>query len=178
MPRPGTTVLAAAGVAAALGIGALIARGGPRSAKERQQASGASAAATPGTMSAPTVARPTATRTRPSDGSAPDTTAQAAALALTARDLAALVNEAALTVRLRQLGETDPALSLRLAREGNARFPNSPDAPERAFIVVKSLVDLARFKEAQQEARKMLKAYPNDPRTLDVERHLLSNPLE
>jgi hypothetical protein len=81
-------------------------------------------------------------------------------------------------VRLRQLEETDPPLSLRLAREGNARFPNGPDAPERAFIVVKSLVDMARFKEAQQEARKMLKAYPNDPRTLDVERHLLSNPLE
>ena len=111
---------------------------------------------------------------------APEARAQSQAVAapLTARDLAALVNEAALMVRLRQLEETDPPLSLRLARNGNARFPNSPDAPERAFIVVKSLVDMARFKEAQQEARKMLKAYPNDPRTLDVERHLLSNPLE
>jgi hypothetical protein len=156
-------VLVAAGAAAALGIGALVARGGPRSAEERDK---------------PTGARPTSARTRPGDGSAPEAVAQAAAPPLTARDLAALVDEAALMVRLRQLGETDPPLSLRLAREGNARFPNSPDAPERAFIVVKSLVDLARFKEAQGEARKMLKAYPNDPRTLDVERHLLSNPLE
>jgi hypothetical protein len=89
-----------------------------------------------------------------------------------------VVNEAALMVRLRQLGETDPPLTLRLAREGNARFPNSPDAPERAFIVVKSLVDMTRFKEAQEEARRMLKNYPNDPHTLEVERHLLSNPLE
>jgi hypothetical protein len=171
-------MLAAAGVAAALGIGALIARGGPRPAEERQQADGASAAAPPETAPAPTVARPSAIRTRPSDGSAPEAAAHPAAAPLTARDLAALVNEAALMVRLHQLEETDPPLSLRLAREGNARFPNSPDAPERAFIVVKSLVDMARFKEAQQEARKMLKAYPNDPRTLDVERHLLSNPLE
>jgi hypothetical protein len=73
--------------------------------------------------------------------------------------------------------ETNPPLSLRLAREGNARFPHTPDAPERAFIVVKSLVDMARFEEAQGEARKMLKDFPNDPHTLDVERHLLSNPL-
>jgi hypothetical protein len=171
-------MLAAAGLAAVLGIGALIARGGPRSAEERPTAPDASSVATPGSAPTPTVARSTATRARPNDGSAPEAAAQPAAAPLTARDLAALVNEAALMVRLRQLGETDPPLSLRLAREGNARFPNSPDAPERAFIVVKSLVDMARFKEAQGEARKMLKAYPNDPRTLDVERHLLSNPLE
>jgi len=88
-----------------------------------------------------------------------------------------MVNEVALMVRLHQLGETNPPLSLRLAREGNVRFPHTPDAPERAFIVVKSLVDMARFKEAQDEARRMLKDYPNDPHTLDVERHLLSNPL-
>jgi hypothetical protein len=171
-------MLAAAGLAAALGIGALIARGGPRSAGEQPATPDASPVVTPGTPPTPTFGPSTATRARPGDGSAPGATAGAVAAPLTARDLAALVNEAALMVRLRQLRETDPPLSLRLAREGNARFPNSSDAPERAFIVVKSLVDLARFKEAQQEARKMLKAYPNDPRTLDVERHLLSNPLE
>ena len=81
-------------------------------------------------------------------------------------------------VRLHQLAETDPPLSLELARRGNARFPHSPDAPERAFIVTKSLVDMGRFKDAQQEARRMLKDYPNDPHTRDVQRHLLSNPLE
>ena len=171
-------MLAAAGVAAALGLGALIARGGPRAAGEQPTAPGASPVATPGNTAAPTVGRSTSTHPPRGDGSAPEAAARPGAAPLTAHDLAALVNEAALMVRLRQLEETDPPLSLRLAREGNARFPNSPDAPERAFIVVKSLVDMARFKEAQQEARKMLKAYPNDPRTLDVERHLLSNPLE
>jgi hypothetical protein len=151
-------MVAAACVAAALGIGALIARGGPRSAGERPTPPGASSGTTQGTTAVPAVAQPTSTRKNPSDGSAPDAATLAVAPPLTARDLAALVNEAALMVRLRQLEETDPPLSLRLAREGNARFPNSPDAPERAFIVVKSLVDMARFKEAQGEARKMLKA--------------------
>ena len=173
-------MLAAAGVVAALGLGALIARGGPRSAGERPPTPGAPSEATPEPTPPPTAAagQSPSIRARPGDGSAPEAAARAVPPPLTARDLTALVNEAALMVRLHQLEETDPPLSLRLAREGNARFPNSSDAPERAFIVVKSLVDMARFKEAQQEARKMLKAYPNDPRTLDVERHLLSNPLE
>ncbi len=89
----------------------------------------------------------------------------------------ALLVEAALMARLHELGETNPPLSLQLAREGNARFPSSPDAPERAWIVVKSLVNMAQFKEAQAEARIMVAKYPNDPRALDVQRHLLTNPL-
>jgi hypothetical protein len=172
-------MLAAACAVAALGIGALMARGRPRSAREPRRT--AVAPRDPGVPMP--VAAPGPPSDRPDSASTlPPYHASAADAAkqptpLTARDLA-IVDEAALMVRLRQLGETDPPLSLRLAREGNARFPNSPDAPERAFIVVKSLVDMTRFKEAQQEARKMLKNYPNDPRTLDVERHLLSNPLD
>ena len=172
-------MLAAACVAAALGIGVLVARGGPRSAAERPAPTVPPPIAeipTPGSSPAPPADRPLSPGVVSRDGAASEAATQPRPL--TGRGLAALVSEAALMVRLRELGETDPPLSLRLAREGNDRFPNSPDAPERAFIVVKSLVDMARFKEAQAEARKMLKAYPNDPRTLDVERHLLSNPLE
>jgi hypothetical protein len=88
----------------------------------------------------------------------------------------ALLVESTLMARLHELGETNPPLSLQLAREGNARFPNSADAPERAWIVVKSLVNMAQFKEAQAEARIMVAKYPNDPRALDVQRHLLTNP--
>jgi hypothetical protein len=43
--------------------------------------------------------------------------------------------------------------------------------------VTKSLVNLTRFKEAQEEARSVVKKYPNDPHTLDVPRHVLSNSL-
>jgi hypothetical protein len=173
-------MLVATCVAAALGIGALVARRGSQSGAEVRTAE--AAAPDPGvpmpvaTSATPTGPPASAGARPPLDGSAPEVAIRPQPP--TARDLAAMVNEAALMVRLRQLGETDPPLTLRLAREGNARFPKSPDAPERAFIVVKSLVDMTRFKEAQEEARRMLKNYPNDPHTLDVERHLLSNPLE
>jgi hypothetical protein len=155
--RPRVVALVIASVCI-LVIGALVARGGP-----------APSTAARADATKPNRAGPTALT-----GSSAD----AHPAALTPRDVAALVSEAALMVRLHELGETVPPLSLQLARKGNARFPRGPDAPERAFIVVKSLVDLGRFKEAQQEARLMLRKYPHDPHTLDVERHLLSNPLE
>jgi hypothetical protein len=163
--------------AIALGLGAFVARGGQRSREEARKTHGVAASPTPAVASPAPSQRPSmgGTGGRGSDAAVVGAGAQPP---LTANDLRALANEAALMVRLHQLGETVPPLSLRLAREGNARFPHTPDAPERAFIVVKSLVDMARFKEAQDEARRMLRDYPGDPHTLDVERHLLSNPLQ
>lgn len=86
--------------------------------------------------------------------------------------------EAELMSELRSLGPTDPERSLDLARAGNARFPTTAAAPERARIVVKSLVGLGRFHEARDDARRMLLAYPRTPEALDVERHLLVYPLD
>ena len=80
--------------------------------------------------------------------------------------------------RLRALAGTNSPLTLQLAREGNIRFPDSPDAPERAWMVVKSLANLERFKDAHDEAAIMVKRYPGTSWSLDVQRHLLSNPLE
>ena len=160
-----------------LALGALVARGGPRSVDGTRDRSPES----PGGSDSPapsTVPRETTTPDGPETTAIAGPDAAAHPAPLSPRDVAALVNEASLMVRLHQLAETDPPLSLELARRGNARFPHAPDAPERAFIVVKSLVDMGRFKEAQQEARRMLKDYPNDPHTFDVQRHLLSNPLE
>ena len=45
---------------------------------------------------------------------------------LSPRDVAALVSEAALMVRLHQLGETDPPLSLELARRRKRALPSCP----------------------------------------------------
>ena len=156
-----------------LAMGALVARGRSRSADGTRDRSVESpnGSDSPAPSTAPSRAT-TPDSSEPTAIAGPDATAHPAPL--TPRDVAALVSEAALMVRLHQLGETDPPLSLRLAREGNARFPNTPAAPERAFVVVKSLVDMTRFKEAQEEARLMVKNYPNDPHTFDVERHLLS----
>jgi hypothetical protein len=86
------------------------------------------------------------------------------------------LDEAALMARLHDLAETNPALTLVLAREGNARFSGSPDAPERAWMLVKSLVNLERFDEARAEAREMVRKYPGTSWAQDLQRHLLSNP--
>jgi outer membrane protein assembly factor BamD (BamD/ComL family) len=89
----------------------------------------------------------------------------------------ALPNEASVMATLRGLQGTNPPLTLRLARETNARYPGSPDAPERAWMIVKALVNMEQFTEAREEARIMVDSYPNSSFTRDVRRHLLSNPL-
>ena len=86
-------------------------------------------------------------------------------------------DEATLMEKLRSLAGSDPQQVLRLAREANAKHPDSPDAAERAWMVVKSLVDLKRFPEAKDEAQTMVNRYPGTSWALDVQRHLLSNPL-
>jgi TolA-binding protein len=69
-------------------------------------------------------------------------------------------------------------LSLQLAREAVARFPDSPNAPEFEWDVVKALTNLERFREAQDEARIMVRKYPGISWTNDIQRHVLSNPQE
>jgi len=115
---------------------------------------------------------------------APQATAEAApviaapALASSASSVQKPCNEAELMSEMRALGEENSELAIELGREGNARFPNSAAAPERARRVVKSLVNLGRFQEARDEARHMLAQYPGSPWSLEVERHLLVNPLD
>ena len=69
-------------------------------------------------------------------------------------------------------------MSLQLAREAVARFPDSPNAPEFEWNVIKALTNLERFREAQDEARIMVRKYPGTSRTNDIQRHVLSNPQE
>ena len=84
--------------------------------------------------------------------------------------------DADLMTQLRALEGASPLVALRLAREGNARFPNSPDAPERTWHIVKSLTDLGQFAEAREEAQRMLDTYPPSNWTSDIKRHVLSHP--
>ena len=86
--------------------------------------------------------------------------------------------EPALMATLRQLITKDPESALRLAREANQRFPNSPDAAERAWIIVKSLDNLKRFHEGQAEARVMVERYRGTSWAADAERHTLVYPLD
>jgi TolA-binding protein len=80
--------------------------------------------------------------------------------------------------KLHELAASDLPLSLQLARDGVARFPDSPEAPEFEWNVAKSLAAMGRFKEAQAQARIMVEKYPGTSWTSDVQRHLLSNPPE
>ncbi len=85
-------------------------------------------------------------------------------------------SEAALMARLRELGGSNPELSLRLAREGNRQFKDSAEEPERRWFIVRSLMDLARPEEARDEARVLIDKYPTSERAEDVRRHLFVNP--
>ena len=79
---------------------------------------------------------------------------------------------------IRDLGASDPARALELARDGNRRFPKSADAAERSWTICKSLAALGRFHDAQVEARLLVHQYPDTTWAGDVTRHLLTQPLE
>ena len=78
--------------------------------------------------------------------------------------------------RLRELGTSDPARALQLAREGIARYPQSPDAAERTWFLVRALSASGHGDEARAEARRMAAAYPDASFTSDVVRHVLAMP--
>ena len=77
---------------------------------------------------------------------------------------------------LRHADARDPELCLVLARDGNARFPDSPDAPERAALAVKSLALTGHLSEARGEAEFMVNHYPPSRWTDEVEQHTGAHP--
>jgi hypothetical protein len=92
------------------------------------------------------------------------------------KDAGTLLDEASLMAKLHELAASDPPLSLKLAREALARFPNSPEAPEFEWNFVKALANMERYKEAEEAARVMVKKYPDNHFAADVDRHLLNHP--
>jgi hypothetical protein len=92
------------------------------------------------------------------------------------REAGKRLDEASLLTKLHDLAASDPPLSLQLAREAVARFPDSPNAPEFAWNVAKSLFNMGRREEAEEEARVMVRKYPGNYFAGDVEHHLLNHP--
>jgi hypothetical protein len=82
---------------------------------------------------------------------------------------AAPLDEGPLMVRLRHVQDQDPALAVELGREGNLRFPDSPDAPERASILIHALARLGRASEARGEAEDMVNRYPDSDWVREIE---------
>jgi hypothetical protein len=78
-------------------------------------------------------------------------------------------NEAGLMQRLRSLKDSDPSGAVVLAREGNRRFPDSADAPERSSILIHALAEQGRGSEARGEAEDMVNHYPDSSWVREVE---------
>jgi hypothetical protein len=85
----------------------------------------------------------------------------------------ALSEESGALAMLHDLAASDPQRSLKLAKEAVARFPDSPNAPEFEWNVVKALFNMDRLEEAKDEAQIMAQEYPGTYFTGDVEHHLL-----
>lgn len=86
------------------------------------------------------------------------------------------LEEVAALEKLRSLAASDPPQSLQLAREALQRFPQSSNAPEFAWNVVKALFNMDQLEEATAEARIMLRKYPGSYFANDVDHHLLNHP--
>jgi hypothetical protein len=71
---------------------------------------------------------------------------------------------------LRSSRANDPALAVELVRDGNRRFPGSPDAPERASILIHALAEQGLSSEARGEAEDMVNRYPDSAWVHEVER--------
>jgi hypothetical protein len=80
------------------------------------------------------------------------------------------VDESAMMAHLRRIRDADPAAAVDLARQGNHRFPESPDAPERTSILIHALASQGRASEARGEAEDMVNRYPDSSWVQEVER--------
>jgi hypothetical protein len=79
-------------------------------------------------------------------------------------------DEAALMTELRTFKDTDPEFAIERAREGNRRFPDSADAPERSSILIHALATASRASEARGEAEDMVNRYPDSEWVREIER--------
>ena len=81
----------------------------------------------------------------------------------------ARMNEAVLMERLREVAKKDSAQAIELARAGNKRFPDSPDAPERAYILIHALITQNQLSQGRAEAEYMVNHYPDSHWVRDIE---------
>jgi hypothetical protein len=166
MPRPVTLALSATCVGLiALLLVLFFKRGEPARPAPPDERAAVSRPAPPEVVDAKVAPRPAPAAVRRPP-------AQAAAHA----DTRGLPDAASVLAQLHELAGSDPELSLRLARDAVNRFPDSPDAPEFEWNVVKALFNLRRLDEAEAEARVMVSKYPDSSFTGDVVHHLLHHP--
>jgi TolA-binding protein len=115
-----------------------------------------SPAATPATVTGPAAVAQNA----PPPAPPPSASAEAAV---------ARMNEAVFMARLREVAASDSAQAIELARAGNKKFPDSPDAPERASILIHALVTQNQLSDARAEAEYMVNHYPDSSWVRQIE---------
>src|SRR5664279_1320062 len=130
----------------------------------------------PEPVTEPASADPTPALVNPAPPLPPASVAGPRLQAPSQKDVNRQQDETSMLAKLHELAHTDPPLSLRLAREAVARFPDGPNAPEFEWNVVKALVNMEHWDEARQEARFMVEKYPGNSFAEDVEHHLLNPP--
>jgi hypothetical protein len=151
-------VCVAAGVAAAIGV-AVATLWGP----QLLQRPAARAGAMHPTREAED---PSSPETADSAAPRPGSSSGAVAPPLAAADR---FDEASLMASLRSIKDSDLSRAVELAREGNRRFPDSPDAPERASVLIHSLSGLGRASEARGEAEMMVNDFDDSAWVREIE---------
>lgn len=82
----------------------------------------------------------------------------------------------ALATTMHALEDTNPERALSLARQGQARWPAGPRAPEFAATEVKCLYRLGKPSEGRGAAEAMVNKYPSSPWALEVEKQTGAHP--
>jgi hypothetical protein len=145
----------------ALGAAAFLrAKPAPVAPPPEEQAPAAPAAAAPPPAPSPPASHP------PGPDRSPSTTAPPPPAG---SEAAAPLKESVLMARLRSVAGSNFPLAVELARAGNRRFPDSPDAPERASILVHALAAQGMAKEARGEAEYAVNHYPDSSWVSDIE---------
>jgi hypothetical protein len=81
----------------------------------------------------------------------------------------ARMNEAVLMAHLREVARTDSAQTIEIARAGNKKFPDSPEAPERYSILIHALITQDKLSEGRAEAEYMVNHFPDSSWVRDIE---------
>jgi hypothetical protein len=85
-------------------------------------------------------------------------------------EASASLSESVLMARLRNVAGSNFPLAVELAHAGNKRFPDSPNAPERASILIHALAAEGLGRDARAEAEYAVNHYPDSSWVEEIER--------
>ena len=136
-------------------------------ATETSPAAGATPAAAP--AAADTAPAPAAAPPSGPPAAAPNSPPPSPAPSASMQAMVARMEESVLMARLREVAKTDSLQAIELARAGNKKFPDSPDAPERTSILIHALVTQNQLSEGRGEAEYMVNHYPDSAWVREIE---------